>query len=211
MGWQDISVPIRNGMVTFEGDPLVHLVRASSMADGAICNVSRLDFGVHSGTHVDSPIHFIDGASGIETVALDVLVGPAVVVDARAIDGPFDRVAIERLAVSPGTKRVLIRSRNSDLWEEPVFTGMFSGVTADGARALIDLGVRLVGIDYLSIAPFGDPTLTHVALLGAGVVILEGLDLRTIEPGPYDLVCLPLLIPGSDGGPARAIVKRREE
>lgn len=210
MGWQDISVPIRNGMVTFEGDPLVHLERASSMTDGAICNVSRLDFGVHSGTHVDSPIHFIDGANGIETVALDALVGPALVVDARTMDGPFDRAAIDGLSVPPGTERVLIRSRNSDLWDEPVFTGTFSGVTADGAHALIDLGVRLVGIDYLSIAPFGDPTPTHVALLGAGVAILEGLDLRAIEPGPYDLICLPLLIPGSDGGPARAIVRRRE-
>ncbi|MEX1169435.1 MAG: cyclase family protein [Chloroflexota bacterium] len=211
MGWQDISVPIRNGMVTFEGDPKVHLQRASSMDEGGICNVSRLDFGVHSGTHVDAPVHFINGAAGVEAVAIDALVGPALVVDARAFDGPFGRASIEALGIPAGTARLLFRSRNSELWSEPVFTSSFSGVTEDGARALIDLGVRLVGIDYLSIAPFGDPTPTHAALLAADVVILEGLDLRAVEPGEYDLVCLPILIPGSDGGPARAIVRRREE
>jgi len=209
MDWQDISVPIRTGMVTFEGDPLVHLERTSSMADGAICNISKLDFGVHSGTHIDAPVHFIDGAGGIETVALDILLGPAIVVDARRITGPFDRAAIASLAIATGTERVLFRSRNSDLWNKPAFDGSFSAVTEDGASALIDLGVRLVGNDYLSIAPFGDPTPTHVALLAAGVVILEGLDLRDVEPGAYDLICLPLRIPGSDGGPARAIVRRR--
>lgn len=209
MSWQDISVPIRNGMVTFEGDPLVHLQRVSSMDQGAVCNVSRLDFGVHSGTHVDAPVHFINGAAGVEAVPLDALVGPALVVDARSVDGQFDRAAIEALAIPAGTERLMIRSRNSELWTEPDFSGSFSGVTGDGARALLDLGVRLVGIDYLSIAPFGDPTPTHVALLAAGVVIVEGLDLRGVEPGAYDLICLPILIPGSDGGPARAIIRRR--
>ncbi len=209
MDWQDISVPIRDGMVTFEGDPRVHLDRAMSIADGAVCNVSRLDFGIHSGTHIDAPIHFIDGAAGIEAMALDAFVGPALVVDARAIDGPFDRAAIERLAIPARTERLLIRSRNSELWNLPAFSTAFAGVTGDGARALVDLGLCLVGIDYLSIAPFGDPVATHVALLGAGVAILEGLDLRTIEPGEYDLICLPVLIPGSDGAPTRAVVRRR--
>lgn len=209
MSWQDISVPIRSGMVTFEGDPLVHLERASSMADGAICNVSRLDFGVHSGTHVDAPVHFIDGAAGIEAIGLDVLVGPALVVEARDVVGPFDRAAIDGLVIPRGTERLLFRSRNSELWNNSTFDGSFSGVTQDGAEALVDLGLRLVGIDYVSIAPFGNPTPTHLALLGAGVVILEGLDLREVEPGAYDLICLPLRIPGSDGGPARAIVRRR--
>jgi len=208
MIWQDISVPIRDGMFTFEGDPTVHLERAASMADGAICNVSRLDFGVHSGTHIDAPIHFIDRAAGIETVPLDVLVGPAEVIDATAVEGQIDRPAIERLEIPFGTERVLFRTRNVGLWERGSFAPSFVALAADGARALVERGVRLVGADYLSIAPFGDPIDTHVALLGAGVVIVEGLDLRAIEPGPYDLICLPLLIPGSDGGPARAILRR---
>ncbi len=209
MDWQDISVPIRDGMVTFEGDPLVHLERVSVMAEGAICNVSRLDFGLHSGTHIDAPVHFIDGAAGIEHVPIDPLVGPALVVDATGIDGPFDRAAIERLAIPTGTERLLFRSRNTALWEKPGFDRSFVAVTGDGSTALVERGLRLVGADYLSIAPFDAPTPTHEILLGAGIVIVEGLDLRAIEPGWYDFICLPLLIPGSDGGPARAIVRRR--
>jgi arylformamidase len=208
MDWQDISVPIRDGMVTFDGDPPVHVERVMAMADGAVCNVSRLDFGVHSGTHVDAPVHFIDGASGIEAVDLDALIGPAFVVDASGIDGPYDRLAIDRLDIPAGTERLLFRGRNSRLWASPGFQASFVAVTADGAAALVDRGLRLVGADYLSIAPFGDPSPTHVALLAARVVIVEGLDLRDIEPGWYDLICLPLRIPGSDGGPARAILRR---
>jgi arylformamidase len=209
MTWHDISVPIRDGMATFDGDPLVSLGRASSMADGAICNISRLDFGVHSGTHVDAPVHFIDGAVGIESVAFDVLIGPALIVDARGVTGNFDRAAIESLDIPAGTERLLFRSRNSELWNNPAFDRSFAAVTPDGAEALVELGLRLVGNDYLSIAPYGDPTPTHVTLLGAGIAVLEGLDLRAIEPGRYDLICLPLRIPGSDGGPARVVVRHR--
>ena len=147
--------------------------------------------------------------AGIETVALDALVGPAFVVDATGIEGLFDRAAIDRLAIPTGTERLLFRSRNPTLWDQPAFRRRSPAVTVDGAHALVELGIRLVGADYLSIAPFGDPSPTHVALLGAGWSIIEGLDLRSIEPGWYDLICLPLLIPGSDGGPARAILRRR--
>jgi arylformamidase len=209
MVWQDISVPIRDGMVIFEGDPQVHFTRVSSMAEGAVCNVSRLDLGVHSGTHIDAPVHFIDGAAGIEAVALDVLVGPALVLDATRIEGHFDRAAIDGLAIPAGTERLLFRSRNTQLWDRPAFDPSFVALTGDGAAALVERGLRLVGADYLSIAPFDDPTPTHVALLAAGVVIVEGLDLRAIEPGWYDLICVPVLIPGSDGGPARALLRRR--
>lgn len=205
--WTDVSVPIRPGMVTFEGDPAVHLERTSTLAGGDVCNVSRLDFGVHSGTHVDAPAHFIDGASGIEAVSLDVLVGRALVVDASSVKGQIDREAIGRLGIAEGTERVLFRV-NSDLWTETTFQPAFIGLSAEGALALVARGVRLVGIDYLSIAPFGNPTPTHRALLEAGVTIVEGLDLRDVEPGQYDFVCLPLLIPGSDGGPARAMLRR---
>jgi arylformamidase len=205
--WTDVSVPIRPGMVTFEGDPAVLLERTSTIAAGDVCNVSRLDFGVHSGTHVDAPAHFIDGASGIEAVSLDVLSGRALVVDASAVKGQIDREAIGRLGIAEGTERVLFRV-NSDLWTETTFQSVFIGLSAEGALALVARGVRLVGIDYLSIAPFGNPTPTHRALLEAGVTIVEGLDLRDVEPGHYDFVCLPLLIPGSDGGPARAMLRR---
>jgi arylformamidase len=194
-------------MVTFDGDPAVILERTSALAAGDVCNLSRLDFGVHSGTHVDAPNHFIDGASGIESVPLDVLVGPALLLDASRDGSQIDREAVRRLAIPDGTERVLIRA-NSALWNQSTFQSTFAGLTGDGALALVALGVRLVGIDYLSIAPFGNPTPTHRALLDARVTIGEGLDLREVEAGLYDFICLPLLIPGSDGGPARAMLRR---
>jgi arylformamidase len=206
--WIDISVPIGAATPTFEGDPTIHLELAASIAAGAICNVSRLDFGVHSGTHIDAPVHFIDGAPGIEAVPLDACVGPAVVVDASEVEGTIDAAAIARLAIPDDAERILFRGRNSELWAEPTFQTTFIGVSADGAAALVERGVRLVGIDYLSIAPFGDPTATHRTLLEAGVVIVEGLDLREVRAGRYDLICLPILIPGSDGAPARAMLRR---
>ena len=196
----DVSVSIRPGMVTYPGDPTVSLERVASLANGDVVNLSRLDFGVHSGTHVDAPVHFIDGAPSAEALPLDVLVGPARVLDltaAERLDAPaFDGVEL--------ASRVLLKTRNSELWARDSFADDFLALTEDGARALIDGGVRLVGIDYLSI---GDEA-AHQALLGAGVVAIEGLDLRDVEPGSYRLICLPLRVVGADGAPARAILVR---
>jgi arylformamidase len=200
----DISIPIRPGMVVYEGDPPVLLERALSIADGATANVSRLDFGVHSGTHVDAPVHFIEGAAGAEALPLDALVGPAEVVDATALQDVLDEDALRGLAISERAARVLFKTKNSRLWQLDEFTHDFVRLSADGARYLVRRGVRLVGIDYLSV---GDEE-AHVELLRAGVVPLESLDLRGVEPGDYCLVCLPLRIVGSDGAPARAILIR---
>ena len=206
-GWIDVSVPVIPGMVSFPGDPLIFTERASSMSAGDICNVSRLDFGVHSGTHIDAPIHFVDGAGAIETVPLDACIGPVLVVDASAHPSHLDAAAIRSLPIPNGTRRVLFRW-NSDLWGRPTFQPSFRAITGDGAAALVELGVQLVGNDYLSIAPFEAPIPTHRTLLEARVVIVEGVDLRGVEPGVYELICVPLLIPGSDGGPARALLHR---
>jgi arylformamidase len=199
----DISVPVRPDMHIYPGDPAVKLERHESIVDGAEANVSKLELGVHSGTHVDAPLHFIDGAAGTESLALDVLIGPAVVVDATSIDGQLDEAGLMSLAL-PDAKRLLLKTSNSALWDRPEFTEEFVCLTGSGARYLLDRSVRLVGIDYLSI---GDED-AHRALLGAGVVALEGLDLREVEPGSYELVCLPLRLDGSDGAPARAILLR---
>jgi arylformamidase len=204
----DISVPIRPGMIVYEGDPDVTLERVKAIADGASANVSRLDFGVHTGTHVDAPGHFIDGARGAETIALEALIGPVVVVDAAAMTEHIDAAALGLLAIPPGTERVIFKTTNSRLWDLDHFSADFIGLLGDAAAALVAGGVRLVGIDYLSIGPKGNGAATHVALLEAGVVILEGLDLRRVEPGTYQLVCLPLLLVGSDGAPARAVLMR---
>jgi arylformamidase len=205
----DISVQIRTGMVVYEGDPPVRVERVAEIAAGDLANVSRLEMGAHTGTHVDAPAHFLDGAPGADGLPLDALIGDVVVVDAGAVEGELDADAIAALGIPAGSERVLFRTRNSGLWDSDRFEPGYVGLTGDGARALVDAGVRLVGIDYMSVAAPSDPVPAHLALLRAGVVILEGLDLRAAPPGPYRLVCLPLRIEGADGAPARAVLIRR--
>jgi arylformamidase len=198
----DISVPIRPGMIVYEGNPGVHLERVDSIPDGAHANVSRLDLGVHTGTHVDAPLHFIEGAPGCESVELAPLIGPAVVVDAMAATADLDEQTLAGLDIPPGAERVLLKTTNGRLWDGDTFTRDFIRLTGDGARYLIARGVRVVGIDFLSI---GDAE-AHRELLGNGVIPVEGLDLRAVEPGNYQFVCLPLRLVGSDGAPARAVL-----
>jgi arylformamidase len=195
----DISVAVRPGMITYPGDPTVSLERVVSIAEGGVCNLSRLDFGVHSGTHIDAPVHFIDGAPGAETLPLDVLVGPARVLDLTAAE-TLDSAAFEGLELA---ERVLLKTRNSELWALDSFSDDHVGLTESGAERLVAAGVRLVGIDYLTI---GDESAHHV-LLGAGVVAVESLDLRGVEPGEYELICAPLKLVGSDGAPARVLLR----
>jgi arylformamidase len=195
----DISVPVRPGMVTYPGDPEVQLDRVEAIAEGAAANISRLDFGVHSGTHVDAPVHFLEGTAGADQLALDVLTGLCEVV-------AVDRLDVSAVAAVPeGVERVLFKTPNSDLWALDSFPDEFERLDGAAARALVDRGVKLVGVDFLSV---GDEE-AHHALLRGGVVPLEGLDLRGVEPGAYELYCLPLRLVGSDGAPARAILVRR--
>jgi arylformamidase len=198
----DISIPIRPGMIVYAGNPGVHLERVDSIPDGAHANVSRLDLGVHTGTHVDAPLHFIEGAPGSESVGLAPLIGPAVVVDAMSATADLDEQTLAGLDIPPGAERVLLKTPNGRLWERDSFSRDFIRLTGDGARYLIGRGVRVVGIDFLSI---GDAE-AHRELLGNGVIPVEGLDLREVEPGDYQLVCLPIRLVGSDGAPARAVL-----
>jgi arylformamidase len=199
----DITVTIRPDMHVYPGNPGVSLERHESIADGAQANVSKLELGVHTGTHVDGALHFIDGAPGTEALPLELLVGRAVVVAATGVDGELDEDALASLDL-PDEERLLFKTKNSALWEQPSFSHDSIRLNGSGARYLIERGVRLVGIDYLSI---GDAD-AHRELLGAGVVAVEGLDLREVEPGAYELVCLPLKLESSDGAPARAILLR---
>jgi arylformamidase len=198
----DVTVPIRDGMVHYDGNPPVHVERAQSIAAGDGANVTRLDFGAHSGTHIDAPLHFIDGAPGAEGLPIEPLIGPAHVVDATSVEKTLGEAAMLSLSIPEGAERVLFKTRNSKLWSSDEFTRDFVRLDGSGARYLVERDVRLVGIDYLSI---GDHD-AHVALLGSGVVSLEGLDLSAVEPGSYRLICLPLKIVGSDGAPARALL-----
>ena len=198
----DITVPIRDGMFVYDGDPTVTLTRVKSIEDGQVANISRLDFGVHSGTHIDAPLHFIEGGPAAEQLPLEPLLGEAHVVDATGVTGVLDADALRTLDLPDGAERLLFKTPNSRLWERDAFSHEFVHLTGDGAQLLLDRGVKLVGLDYLSV---GDPD-AHRVLLGGGVVAMEGLDLRAVEPGTYRLVCLPLKIVGSDGAPARAVL-----
>ncbi|HVD66783.1 MAG TPA: cyclase family protein [Gaiellaceae bacterium] len=203
MAIHDISVPIRADMQIYAGDPGVELERTSSIAEGGHANVSKLSMGVHTGTHVDAPVHFIEGAPGMEGVPLDALYGPAVVVDATAVVADsLGEADLEALDIPKGAERVILKTRNSELWNREGFTRDFLRLDGSGARYIVSRGIRAIGIDYLSI---GDHD-AHRELLGAGVVPVEGLDLRGIEPGAYTFVCLPIDLVGSDGAPARAIL-----
>jgi arylformamidase len=170
----DISVPIRPGMITYRGDPEVHMEPVASIEHGDVANLTRLDFGVHTGTHVDAPVHFIDGGTGADALPLEVFLGPCEVVDATAAN---DEVGPE--LVPSHVARVLFKTRNSELWERDSFDKGFTRIGLAAAQRLVENGVRLVGVDYLSV---GDPE-THKTLLGAGIAAIEGLDLRGLEPG----------------------------
>jgi arylformamidase len=207
MAIYDVSLPISESLVVWPGDPPIRITHPIHLDRGDTATVSRLDMGAHTGTHVDAPAHFLRDGQGVDALDLDVLVGPALVIHVPEANALTAEV-MEGLDVPPGTERLLFRTRNSDhrAYGEQEFDTDFVAIAEDGARWLVDRGVRLVGVDCLSVGPFSDPVPTHHILLRAGVVAVEGLNLADIAPGVYQLVCLPLKIVGCDGAPARAIL-----
>ena len=206
----DITVPIRSAMPVYEGDPGVKIEPWSAFAKGDSSNVSMLSFGAHTGTHVDAPAHFIEGARRIDAVSLDVLIGPARVLrvpdDANEIDPEF----INRCDLN-GVERVLFHTRNSTFWNEG-FRKDFTHLLPEAAQLLVDRGIKLVGTDYLSIEKFhSGHHRTHLTLLSNNVVIVEGLNLSEVSAGDFELICLPLKIAegAGDGAPARAVLRTR--
>jgi arylformamidase len=203
----DISLPISESLVVWPRDPAIQITHRAHLDRGDLLTVSRLDLGAHTGTHVDAPAHFVPGGAGVDRLDLDLLVGPALIVHVPEA-GVLTPEVLERLAIPPGTERLLFRTRNSDRWAggEEGFWEDYVGFTDAGARWLIEQGVRLVGIDYLSVSTYTDLVPPHQTLLGAEVIIVEGLNLDGIDPGIYHLVCLPINLVGGDGAPARAIL-----
>lgn len=203
----DISMGVQPGMPVWPGDPPVSLERTESIADGGQANVSRIACSVHVGTHVDAPNHFVDEAPTVDKLALKVLVGRAYVVHLPRAE-VLDARVLQAAGIPPRTRRVLFRTRNSTQWArgERTFHKDYVAVAPSGAEWLVKKGVQLVGVDYLSVAPFGQAVETHRILLSAGAVVVEGLYLADVKQGRYTLYCLPLKLIGSDGAPARAIL-----
>jgi arylformamidase len=205
----DISLTISDDLPVWPGDSEILVERVVKMEEGATSNVSHLSMSAHVGTHVDAPFHFLGGdAPTVERLPLEVLIGRAYVLSLGDEVDLVTASVLERAGVPPRTRRLLIKTRNSALWarRESEFRTDFVALSADGARYLVERGVKLVGVDYLSVAPFDQGAPTHKILLGAGIVALEGLDLSGVSSGRYTLYCLPLKVAGADGAPARAIL-----
>lgn len=204
----DISLTISPSLPVWPGDPPIVLEQVESIDKGAESNTSRLIASVHSGTHIDAPHHFLNDGRTVEQIPLEMLTGPCYVMQLPDGVEAITAEALEGIALPDETIRILFGTRNSRLWArgETAFQEDYVAITEDGARWLVEHGVRLVGVDYLSVAPFTEPAPTHETLLRAGVVVVEGLDLSSTPRGFYTLYCLPLKLLGSDGAPARAIL-----
>ncbi len=206
----DISAPLRADLPSWPGEEGLRRELVSDIASGDPATVSELTLGSHTGTHIDAPVHFLEGGGGIDTLDLDALAGRAYVAGVGTEGTHITEDDLERAGVPDGVERLLLRTRNSGWTEQDTkFREDFAALGMDSIRWCLDRGVRLVGIDYLSIEPKGagdDGNPGHKELLGRGVVILEGIDLAHVEPGWYRLVALPLLIPGCDGAPTRAVL-----
>jgi arylformamidase len=207
----DISLAINTDMLVWPNETALQLERVSSIDAGAQANVSRLAIGVHCGTHVDAPHHFLNDHRTVESLPLDILTGPAQVVQIPDQVDVVSAEVLEHASIPPGTLRLLLKTRNSHLWKggARAFSPDFVAVDLSGAGWIVEHGIRLIGIDYLSIAPFGDGGPAHRALLKPGVIILEGIDLSMVPPASYELVCLPLKLVRSDGAPVRAILVKK--
>ncbi len=209
--WIDISVPLRSGMVHWPTDQEVLIERKLALDRGDPMNLTAAAMSLHTGTHMDAPMHFLAAAPGIDRMPLDATVGRARVLEfpTAAAIGPAE---LEPYAIEAG-ERILLKTSNSRrCWRTDEFIADFVAVTPDGARYLAARGIRAIGIDYISIGADGeDGDEAHRALMAAGVWIIEGLDLSAVEPGDYELICLPLKVLDGDGAPARAIVRRASQ
>jgi arylformamidase len=204
--WIDITVPIRHAMIGWPGDPRVEVQRKRSIEEGDAYNLTWLTMSAHTGTHMDAPLHFVEAASSMGELPLDAVLGPCRVIP---IEDPVAVRPAELPADLAAGERILFKTRNSERrwWEEP-FREDYVYISQDAARVLVNAGVRTVGVDYLSVGGFHqDLAETHHILLGAGMWLIEGLDLTQVAPGRYELACLPLRILGSDGAPARAALR----
>jgi arylformamidase len=207
--WQDVSVAVHDGMAHWPGDPECHIKRVVSMDDGAVCNLTHLSLSAHTATHMDAPRHFIADGLTMDQMPLEAVIGPCRIIELDAQD-----------QITPGHlrphrlrrgERLLFKTRNSSRsWARDSFDRDFVSIRQDAAAFLVKRGVQTVGVDYLSIGGYEkDGVETHQIMLGAGIWVIEGLNLSAVESGRYDLICLPLKIAGADGAPCRVVLRKR--
>jgi len=205
--WIDISVSLHSGMVHWPYNPRVKIERLKDMDKGAVCNVSVMSLGAHTGTHMDAPLHFLKNGKSLDKLPLEATIGPARVVEIK--DREMVRPDELRAHNLRRGERILFKTRNSSrCWKTDAFIEDFVYISREAAQYLVDRGIRTIGVDYLSVGGFHrDGLETHRILLGAEVWIIEGINLSKVKPGNYELVCLPLKVLGSDGAPARALLR----
>jgi arylformamidase len=208
----DITVPLTTEMPIWPGCKGIRITPAMRMDEGDSYNASRLDFNLHTGTHVDAPRHFLQNGSTVEQLPLDVLIGPSYVAylpDAADVT-PSN---LTDLNLPPGIERLLLRTRNSELWTAKTteFKEDFTALTHEAAQWIVDKKIRLLGVDYLSVQRFADDPTTHQILLGADTIVLEGINLSNVKTGTYELICLPLRLLGTEAAPARVILRQIPE
>jgi arylformamidase len=207
-GWIDISVPLYTGMAHWPDNPPVRIERMMDLSRGDAANVSKIELGAHTGTHMDAPRHFLADGAGIDEMPFEATIGSARVI---RIEHP-QAILPEELEAHhlQAGERVLFRTRNSErCWNTDQFVEDFVYISAAAAQFLADRQVCTIGVDYLSVGGYVyDGVETHRILLSAGIWLIEGLNLSAVEPGTYELVCLPLRIAGADGALARAILRQ---
>jgi arylformamidase len=203
----DVTVPLDANLPTYPGNTPFSLEAIQRIASGDHANTSTLHMSAHAGTHVDAPRHFFEGRPGVDMLPLDLMLGRTRVVEVNSRSG-IGAEQLTGLDLSDDV-RILFKTSNSRLWGTPEFHTGYVGVTASGAEHLIAHGIKVVGVDYLSVEEFKKPGApAHHVLLGGGAIVIEGLNLRDVEPGIYDMLCLPLRVVGADGAPARVVLRR---
>ncbi len=205
--WLDISSPLHAGMPHWPGTAPLQVQAEKTLAAGDRCNSSRVAMDLHMGTHIDAPSHFLPGGTTVDNLDLDLLAGPAWVADMATVPA-VSAATLAATAIPAGTRRLLLKTANSQRALDAPFSSDYVGLTVSGAQWVVEHGITLVGIDYLSVAAYDEADEVHRVLLARGVVLLEGLTLAAVDQGPYELFCFPIRFSGLEAAPVRALLRR---
>jgi arylformamidase len=203
----DISLSLKPDFPVWPGHPEIRFKKIQEIGKGSKANVTQIELGAHSGTHLDAPLHFLADGFDVTGLDLETLIGPALLIDVSDVQ-VVNAALLETLSIPQDTERLLIKTSNSQLWSEnnTDFNPDFVAVSNSGAKWIVERGIQLVGVDYLSVAPYGNSGPTHRTLLQAGVIPVEGLNFNGVKEGEYHLICLPIKLEGCEGAPARAVL-----